>query len=441
MAKPVRKISDKDFNKLIERAYFLTHQEQMHADKGEYDLEMLKKAATEMGIPPEKLEQAYEELQAEQAANEAAIARKALRQKQVIAGVVIALIVLAAIGWLLRPRTFEGTAKISIATSVDNDNYMPWHTTDTITTAKPAFFAHAFIKGDYGSRVEWELFPPNGEPVLPVDEVVYAENRQGTVAYQLFRLSPQMPLGEWKIVLKIFEKPVATHRFVFAKAKVQMQVAMTKQVDSNYKPLQNLTEFQALTDTVAICHLTFLNITAEQRFRVVWEFYDPDGNLAHTDYINLTPKGSPHYAYCPMTIDYRSIKTGKWTVKVLIDGEVAHQRTFDISVGNADIALTTAMENDKPVNRVSIFKSQSEVYGYVFWSKINQQRIVLTWKLKDDKGNLIRSIDQPLSNRGGTDWWAYRRLLDANEAVPGNYNMELWGGNLLIGKRSFQIVK
>jgi hypothetical protein len=99
------------------------------------------------------------------------------------------------------------------------------------------------------------------------------------------------------------------------------------------------------------------------------------------------------------------------------------------------------MKNDKPVNRTSVFKSDDEVYGYVYWPKINQRKILLTWKVKDSKGNIIRSIDQQLSNKGGTDWWAYRKVLEPNEAVPGNYTMELWGGTLLMAERNFEIVK
>lgn len=441
MDKPVRKIADKDFNKLIERAYFLANREHIHADTHEHDYEALKKAAVEMGIPEDKLEEAYRQLLEEQQAEEARQARKATRKKQWLYAATAAAVIALVLAWVFRPRTFSGTAKISVTTALDGTNFMPLTTVDTITTTKGAFFAHAFIKGNYGKEVEWELRAPDNSLHPPADKIVYRDHSEGTIAYRLFSLSPDMPLGEWKIVLKIFDKPVAERKFIFAKGTYEAKITFTRQVDSNYKPVQNLSSFRALTDTMAICHVAFRDLTLGQRFKVVWEYYSPDGEMAHANSLEIKPNTAVYNVYSPMMIDYRSVKTGKWTVKLLVNGELIDRRTFDIEVGDAEVNLTTGMKNDRPADRTSVFRSTSPVYGYVFWPKINQRKIVLTWKVKDSNGNLIRSIDQALSNGSGTDWWAYRKIAEPNQMPVGRYVMELWGGNLLMAERNFEIVK
>ncbi|WP_448518030.1 hypothetical protein [Rhodoflexus sp.] len=437
----MRKIADKDLNKLIERAYYLANKEYIHADTHEYDYDALKKIAVEMGIPEDKLQEAYHQIVADREAAEALAARKAARRKQIIyLAVIMAGVVLVCV-WMLRPRTFSGTVETAIATSLDGTSYMPLDAVDTITTTQGAFFAHALIKGNYGEAVEWELLPPDGGAPVIADKIIYANNQNGSVAYQLFSFAPTMPLGEWKAVLKIFNKPVAERKFIFAKGIYKTQITFTKQVDSNYKPVQSLSGFKALTDTMAICHVVFRDITPGQNFKVVWEYYDPDGKPAYSNSLDMKPNAALYNVYSPMMIDYRSIKTGKWTVKLLVNGDLVNQRSFDIDIGDADVVMTTGMKDDKPADRTSVFKSSSPVYGYVFWPKINQRKIVLTWKVKDSEGNLVRSIDQALSNKGGTDWWAYRQLIEPNSAAAGKYAMELWGGNLLIAERNFEIVK
>ncbi len=437
MAKPVRKISDKDFNKLIEKAYYLTNQEHMHADTHEHDFEAVKQVAAEMGIPSDKLEEAYQQMLQEKEAE----AVRAEQRKRMWMWIAAGVAVVALIVWIFRPSTFSGTTKISIATTLDGTSYMPLATTDTVTTTKGAFFAHALIKGKYGDAVAWELYPPNGSDPIIAQKIVYANNQEGAVAYQLFSFAPTMPLGEWKAVLKIFDKPVAERRFIFAKGTYDAKMTLTRQVDDNYKPVQNLSGFQALTDTIAICHVAFRDMTPGQNFKVNWQYYDPDGEMSYSNSLDMKPNAAIYNVYSPMRIDYRSIKTGKWTVKLSVNGEVINQRSFDIGVGDAEVIMTTGMKDDKPADRVSIFKSTSPVYGYVFWPKINQRKVVLTWKVKDSKGNIIRSIDQALSNKGGTDWWAYRKLVEPNDAAAGKYVMELWAGNLLMAERNFEIVK
>lgn len=437
MAKPVRKISDKDFNTLIEKAYYLTNQEHIHADTKEHDFEALKQVAAEMGIPSDKLEEAYQQMLREKEAE----AARAEQRKRMWMWIAAGVAVIALIVWIFRPKTFSGTVQLSIAKKLDATTYLPLEVIDTITTTSASFFVHALINGDYGEVVQWELHPPNDGVPFQAEKVSYVKSPKGTVAYQLFSLAPQMPLGQWKAVLKIFDKKVAEKPFTLVKGTFKTQITFTRGVDNNFRALQNLNGYEALTDTVVMCHVTFKELTANNIFKVVWEYYDPEGNMVHTNKLDLKPDSETYYAYSPMMIDYRSIQTGKWKVKVLINGELANERSFDISTGNADVALTTGMQNDKPVNRTSVFKSASEVYGYVYWPKINQRKILLTWKVKDSKGNIIRSIDQQLSNKGGTDWWAYRKVLEANEAVAGNYTMELWGGNLLMAERNFEIVK
>jgi hypothetical protein len=437
MAKPVRKISDKDFNTLIEKAYYLTNQEHIQADTKEHDFEALKKVAAEMGIPSDKLEQAYQQMLQEKEAE----AARAEQQQRMWIWVAAGVSAVVFIVWIFWPKTFSGTVQVSIAKKLNRTNYLPLEVTDTITTTNASFFVHALINGDYGDAVQWELHPPDDGVPIQAEQISYVESSKGVVAYQLFSLAPQMPLGEWKAVLKIFDKKVAEKSFVLVKGTFNTQITFTRDIDNNFRAIQNLNGYEALTDTVVMCHVTFRELTANNIFKVVWEYYDPEGSMVYTNHLDLKPTSETYYAYSPMMIDYRSIKTGKWKVKLLIDGEPVNERSFDISVGNANVTLTSGMKNDKPVNRTSVFKSDDEVYGYVYWPKINQRKILLTWKVKDSKGNIIRSIDQQLSNKGGTDWWAYRKVLEPNEAVPGNYTMELWGGTLLMAERNFEIVK
>lgn len=437
MAQPVRKISDEDLNKLIERAYLLTNQEHVRTDAREHDFEAIKKIAAQAGIPPEHLEEAYRQLLEEQQAEQMRAVQKAARRKKIAAVLGISVITAAVAAWFFRPRTFEGTLQTAIALALDSATHMPLHKADTVRVTEKAFFVHALIGGDFGEQVTWELIPPHGEAPPPDGAIVYVQNKKGITAYQRFSLAPDAPLGEWKAVLKIFDKPAAEHRFTVAKGIIKMHVDFTNQAGS----AKNITRFRALTDTTVICRVGLQNLIPGESVQVVWQYYDPSGNLAHTDRLTIKPNNSAYFAQSTMTIDLHTVKTGKWTVKVRVNDETESQGVFHMEVGDADVALTPRIANDRPAGRVSVFGTPSDVYGYVYFPKINRQHIVLSWKIKDAQGNVVRAIEQPLSNRVGTDWWAYRKLLNTKEMPPGRYTMELWSGNLLISKINFEITK
>ena len=129
-----------------------------------------------------------------------------------------------------------------------------------------------------------------------------------------------------------------------------------KDVD-NQDVLLNPTNTFTTRDNAVIAHVRLANIAGKHK--VKWEWYRPDGNLYYGSdpYKIVTAKGK--YAeevtlWHKISIENDSAQQypGKWTVKILFDGDLIASKHFDLKLDKRDIVYdvdvnipSTAMQN------------------------------------------------------------------------------------------------
>lgn len=99
-------------------------------------------------------------------------------------------------------------------------------------------------------------------------------------------------------------------------------------------------------DRGVISSVRFDNLTSPPA--IEWEWYDPSGNILW-DSVSK-PFIGKKYAYQHMWIPDSSVKSGEWTVKILLEGEVIDTKTFTVNLKERTFPSTNSYSDDSFYN-------------------------------------------------------------------------------------------
>lgn len=319
-----KNIQENDFKRLIELAYKLDFKEdQTHS------IEDVKAAARKLGIPEDKVDQAYHLLEKEKQDKAAKKARFWANFRKYYVWLIVGAAVTFFIWYGNLPRirpSFKGKADAVLASTLNEAKNAPKEEVREVKLLADKqihfFVTMTDIFEDYLLR--WELYDPDKK--IADQNVIQLQNvNKLQKAYFTYDFTLSNKPGVWHFKVFADDKVIIDKSFHVALGDYNTQFA--KEIDANKKPLFIQKEFKKTGQESIYCYTNF-DVLAKKGI-VQWIWIDPDGSEYKKETLETKPEmAQPWWVYDSLKTN--DLKTGTWKVRIFFDKILLGEYSFEL---------------------------------------------------------------------------------------------------------------
>jgi hypothetical protein len=306
---------------------------QPKTDTGRLLLSELKAGASELGVPAEKLEEAYQQLRIEQ--QRAVIMRN--RMMAISAPVLVVGALVVGGTWMAtRPapppvaavlEPFTGAAHVTVTTRVDNDQPIDALTRVSVTS-KREFFVFVSLTGlTRTHRAHTDLVDASGA-IVETDTVQMTSTAEPYSVWFRFHVPFTRKPGTYQARSYLDGQLVATTPIDIVIGNTSMSTALGVK---DAAPLTPRTRFVVGVDGRVLAFLHFDELLGSGS-NVEFRWTAPDGTVARTHIMTMREAKGPYAAWDVLDFE-GSPPLGSWKVAAFFEGTPINETKFDVSAG------------------------------------------------------------------------------------------------------------
>lgn len=339
MTTPTPSLSEEEIKRLLSIAMA---QPSANAQQGRLTLEDLKAGAAELGVPAEKLDDAYRQLRAEQGAQGAAH-RTLLVRKQRARRLATAALVgagLVAVGWYVAslpdeppppsradiPRgPFRGNAHVTVTSRIDDGQPVDSLARVRVTSHR-TFTVFVSLSGlEHLHKLRTDLVDTSTGNVVESDTVQLVSKAEPYSCWFKLHVPFNRKPGRYEARTYADDQLIATTPIDVVIGNSSLQTAVNTE---NANPVNPKTTFVRGADTWVLAYLHFDDVQGSGA-NVEYTWTAPGGSKARSNTIAVGEAKGSWAMWDVMTVEDKT-PLGKWTIDASFEGTHIASTTFEL---------------------------------------------------------------------------------------------------------------